>query len=74
MVVDALLSSAASLRDDAEALAEGIVSEEAVDCVYNPLSYAWGVHEAYLRKAGGGGSNRLGRDDIEVMYRRLKIR
>jgi single-strand selective monofunctional uracil DNA glycosylase len=59
MVVDALLRSAASLRDDAEALAEGLVTEGAVDCVYNPLSYAWEVHEAYLRKAGGGGARTL---------------
>ena len=59
MVVDALLRSAASLRDDTEALAEDLVSEGAVDCVYNPLSYAWEVHEAYLRKAGGGGARTL---------------
>ena len=59
MIVDALLRSAASLRDDAEALAEGLVTEGAVDRVYNPLSYAWEVHEAYLRKAGGGGARTL---------------
>ncbi len=59
MVVDALLRAAASLRDDAEALADALVSEGAVDCVYNPLGYAWDVHEAYLRRAGRGGARTL---------------
>ena len=59
MVVDALLRAAASLRDDAEALADGLVAESAVDCVYNPLGYAWDVHEAYLRRAGGHGARTL---------------
>ena len=56
MVVEALLGAAASLRDDADALAEDLVSEGAADCVYNPLRYAWGIHEAYLRRAGGSGA------------------
>ena len=47
MVVEKLLKSAASLRDDADELVEAIVAEGTVDCVYNPLRYAWDVHVAY---------------------------
>jgi single-strand selective monofunctional uracil DNA glycosylase len=59
MVVKELLRSAASLRDDADELVEAIVAEATVDCVYNPLRYAWDVHTAYLRKAGDGGATTL---------------
>ena len=32
------------------------MSEGSVDVCYNPLNYAWDVHEAYLRRMGGGGA------------------
>jgi len=56
MVIDALIKAAATLRDDVKPLATTLVAEGSVDCIYNPLSYAWAVHEAYIRLAGGLGS------------------
>lgn len=45
-----LLSIAARLRDDVDALTFG----EPVSAVYNPLTYAWETHADYLRRFGSG--------------------
>jgi single-strand selective monofunctional uracil DNA glycosylase len=45
-----MVRGAAELRDAVEALR----FESPVACVYNPLRYAWSVHEAYLRRYGRG--------------------
>ncbi len=45
-----MVRGAAGLRDAVEALRFGAP----VACVYNPLRYAWAVHEAYLRRYGRG--------------------
>lgn len=41
-----ILALAARLRDETDALAFA----PPVACVYNPLRYAWRIHEAYLRR------------------------
>ncbi len=56
MVVEQLIRAAASLRDDVGPIGRSLVSEGSVDVCYNPLDYAWDVHEAYLRRMGGGGA------------------
>jgi single-strand selective monofunctional uracil DNA glycosylase len=56
MVVEPLIRSAASLRDDVGPIGRRLVSEGSVDVCYNPLNYAWDAHEAYLRRMGGGGA------------------
>jgi len=45
-----LAAAAARLRDAVSAL----LFQPPVAMVYNPLEYAWTVHELYLRKYGGG--------------------
>ncbi len=59
MPIDDLINCAASLRDDVESIAMQMESEGSADCVYNPLMYAWDIHEAYLRIAGGGGAKTI---------------
>ncbi|MBK70592.1 MAG: single-stranded DNA-binding protein [Euryarchaeota archaeon] len=56
MAVDDLLVCASALRDDSEKYARELVREGSVDCVYNPLMYAWDVHKKYIEIAGGGGA------------------
>ena len=56
MVVEHLIHAAASLRDDVGPIGSRLVSEGSVDVCYNPLEYAWDVHEAYLARMGGGGA------------------
>ena len=56
MVVEHLIRAAASLRDDVGPIGSRLVSEGSVDVCYNPLEYAWDVHEAYLARMGGGGA------------------
>ena len=56
MTVDDLLACASSLRDDSEKYARELVKEGSVDCVYNPLVYAWDVHKKYIEIAGGRGA------------------
>lgn len=56
MTVDDLLACASSLRDDSEKYARELVEEGSVDCVYNPLMYAWDVHKKYIEIAGGRGA------------------
>jgi len=56
MVVEQLIRAAASLRDDVGPIGSRLVSEGSVDVCYNPLEYAWDVHETYLARMGGGGA------------------
>ena len=56
MVVEQLIRAAASLRDDVGPIGNRLVSEGSVDVCYNPLEYAWDVHETYLARRGGGGA------------------
>ena len=56
MVVEQLIRAAASLRDDVGPIGNRLVSEGSVDVCYNPLKYAWNVHETYLARMGGGGA------------------
>ncbi|MEC7706723.1 MAG: uracil-DNA glycosylase family protein [Candidatus Thermoplasmatota archaeon] len=56
MVVERLIEAAASLRDDVDPLGRKLVSEGRIDICYNPLMYAWDVHEEYLRRMGGLGA------------------
>ena len=51
-----LTRAAAGLRDDAEELARRMEAEGVADCVYNPLMYAWGIHEEFIRISGGEGA------------------
>lgn len=50
--VDDLLRAAAQLRDEASAAREGLGRPPAFH-VYNPLDYAWPLHEAFVRRYGG---------------------
>jgi len=56
MVVEQLIRAAASLCDDVIPISRSLVSEGSVDVCYNPLAYAWDVHEAYLRRMGDSGA------------------
>jgi len=56
MVVEQLIRAAASLRDDVGPIGDRLVSEGSVDVCYNPLEYAWDVHETYLRRMGDSGA------------------
>ena len=50
--MEQLIRAAASLCDDVGPIGRRLVSEGSVDVCYNPLDYAWDVHEAYLRRMG----------------------
>lgn len=52
MTVNKLIHASVSLRDDMEHYAKQLVLEGVVDCVYNPLMYAWAVHKAFLQLVG----------------------
>lgn len=54
-----LSRAAARLRDDAEELARRMESEGVADCVYNPLMYAWDIHEEFIRISGGSGAKTI---------------
>jgi len=56
MVVERLIEAAARLRDDVIPMGKKLVSEGRIDVCYNPLNYAWEVHEEYLRRMGGSGA------------------
>ena len=45
-----LIEAAKTLRDEVD----GMAFSPPVTHVYNPLSYAWPAHEAYLRRVGSG--------------------
>ena len=54
--ISELIVAASGLRDDAEILARRMEVEGVADCVYNPLMYAWDIHEEFIRVSGGGGA------------------
>ena len=54
-----LTRAAAGLRDDAEELARRMEAEGVADCVYNPLMYAWEIHEEFIRISGGEGAKTI---------------
>ena len=54
--ISELTRAAAGLRDDAEELARRMEAAGVADCVYNPLMYAWEIHEEFIRVSGGGGA------------------
>ena len=54
MTGDRLVQAAARLRDDCDDYADRMIEQELVDYVYNPLRYAWDIHETYLRMAANG--------------------
>lgn len=56
MSVERLLESASRLRDDTDEMGKLLVEEGSVDYVYNPLKYAWGVHQRYIQISGDGGA------------------
>ena len=57
--VTGLTHAAAGLRDDAEELARRMESAGVADCVYNPLMYAWEIHEEFIRVAGNSGAKTI---------------
>ncbi len=54
--VSNLIRAASELRDGARLVASQLVSEGVADCVYNPLEYAWDIHEEFIRRTGGLGA------------------
>ena len=44
-----LIAAASRLRDGSQSIATRMVSEGVADLVYNPLNYAWNVHEEFIR-------------------------
>jgi single-strand selective monofunctional uracil DNA glycosylase len=56
MSLEKMVGASARLRDDMDIFADHLVSEGIVDCVYNPLVYAWDIHRAYLEKSVEGGA------------------
>ena len=51
-----LIAAASRLRDGSQSIATRMVSEGVADLVYNPLNYAWNVHEEFIRRTGGNGA------------------
>ena len=51
-----LIAAASRLRDGSQSIATRMVSEGVADLVYNPLNYAWNVHEEFIRRTGGSGA------------------
>ena len=50
------MESASRLRDDTDEIVNKLTDEGSVDCVYNPLVYAWDVHKRYIEISGGRGA------------------
>lgn len=57
--IEMLIRAASDLRDDAEVIGRRLESEGVADCVYNPLVYAWEIHEAFIRLSGGSGAKAI---------------
>ena len=56
MIGEQLIELASSLRDEVEDYAVRLESEGTAEVVYNPLMYAWNVHEAYLKTCADKGA------------------
>ena len=59
MLAGRVIGATATLRDDMEIFADRLMSDGIVDCVYNPLAYAWDVHVAYLEKSATAGAKTI---------------
>lgn len=59
MSIEGLLRSASRLRDDTDVLGRKLTIEGSVDCVYNPLVYAWDVHKRYIEISGDKGARTI---------------
>ncbi len=53
MVIEELTQAAARLRDDVDLIGKKLVDDGKIDCVYNPLIYAWEPHKAFIELGGG---------------------
>ena len=49
MVTSELIKAASRLRDDVDLIGDRLVNEGTIDCVYNPLIYAWEPHKAFIQ-------------------------
>ena len=56
MIGEKLIRLASSLRDEVEDYAVRLESEGIAEVVYNPLMYAWNIHEAYLKTCADKGA------------------
>lgn len=59
MVIEELTQAAARLRDDVDLIGKKLVDDGKIDCVYNPLIYAWEPHKAFIKLGGGKGAKTL---------------
>ncbi len=59
MVIEELIQAAARLRDDVDIIGQNLIQDEKIDCVYNPLIYAWEPHKAFIELGGGKGAKTL---------------
>lgn len=59
MVIEELIRAAARLRDDVDLIGQKLVDDGKIDCVYNPLIYAWEPHKAFIELGGGKGAKTL---------------
>ena len=57
MSVEKLLQVASRLRDDVDVIGRELTIQGTVDCVYNPLAYAWDVHKRYIEISGDMGAS-----------------
>jgi single-strand selective monofunctional uracil DNA glycosylase len=59
MTINALIEAASKLRDEVDLIGDRLVLEGTVDCVYNPLMYAWEPHKAFIELGGDKGAKTL---------------
>jgi len=59
MITNALIEAASKLRDEVDLIGDKLVLEGTVDCVYNPLMYAWEPHKAFIKLGGDKGAKTL---------------
>ena len=59
MTINALIQAASKLRDEVDLIGDWLVREGTVDCVYNPLMYAWEPHKAFIELGGDKGAKTL---------------
>jgi single-strand selective monofunctional uracil DNA glycosylase len=59
MVIEELIQAAARLRDDVDIIGQYLIQDEKIDCIYNPLIYAWEPHKAFIELGGGKGAKTL---------------
>jgi single-strand selective monofunctional uracil DNA glycosylase len=59
MTTELLIGAASRLRDDTDKIGDRLVAEGTVDCIYNPLIYAWEIHKAFIELGGEKGAKTL---------------